>query len=107
MNKQDKLSDDAKRFIAVLSEAELKAPEQYHDALNTIWREAKQDDGTLDVTVISARLSSMAESLQHEVSPEAIDEVAHLWAHQREAGTPVKFTELKRIARQSDGAGGS
>ena len=99
MSKQHKLSDDAKRLLAVLSEAELKAPEQYQDALNTLWREAKQDDGTLDFTVISARLSNMAESLQHAVSPEAIDEVAHLWAHQRETGSPVNFTELKRIAR--------
>ena len=103
MSKQHKLSDDAKRFIAVLSEAELKAPEQYQDALNTLWREAKQDDGTLDVTVISARLSNMAESLQHAVTPEAIDEVAQAWAHYKETGTPANFTELKRIARQAGG----
>jgi hypothetical protein len=105
MSKQDKLSDDAKRFIAVLSEAELKVPEQYQDAINTLWREAKQDDGSMDVTVISARLSSMAESLQHAVSPEAIDEVAQAWAHNKQKGTPVKFTELKRIARSRRGGG--
>jgi hypothetical protein len=57
----------------------------------------------MDVTVISARLSAMAESLQHTVTPEAIDEVAQAWAHQRETGTPVKFTELKRIARNRGG----
>ena len=106
MNKQDKLSDNAKRFIAVLSEAELKEPEHYQEALITIWREAKQDDGTLDVTVISARLSNMAESLQHAVSPEAIDELAQAWAHNKQTGTPANFTELKRIARQSGGGGG-
>ena len=103
MSTNKKLSDDAKRLLAVLSEAELKAPEHYQDALNTIWREAKQDDGTLDVTVISARLSNMAESLQHAVTPEAIDEVAQAWAHHKETGTPVNFTELKRIARQAGG----
>ena len=103
MSTNKKLSDDAKRLLAVLSEAELKAPEQYQDALNTLWRDAKQDDGSMDVTVISARLSSMAESLQHAVTPEAIDEVAQAWAHQRETGTPANFTELKRIARQHGG----
>ena len=101
MSKQDKLSDDAKRFIAVLSEAELKAPEHYQDAINTLWREAKQDDGSMDVTVISARLSNMAESLQHDVTPEAIDEVAEAWAHNKQTGTPANFTKLKRIARQN------
>ena len=104
MSKQHKLSDDAKRFIAVLSEAELKAPEHYPDAINTLWREAKQDDGTLDVTVISARLSYMSESLQHAVTPEAIDEVAQAWAHNKQTATPVNFTELKRIARQNGGS---
>ena len=103
MSTNKKLSDDAKRLLAVLSEAELKAPEHYQDALNTLWREAKQDDGSMDVTVISARLSNMAESLQHDVTPEAIDEVAQAWAHHKETGTPVKFTELKRIARQNTG----
>jgi len=78
-------------LLAVLSEAEIKAPEQYQDALTTTWREAKQDDGTLDAAIISARLSSMAESLQHDVSQAAIDEVAQAWAHNKQTHTPANF----------------